>query len=177
MCFVTDIAVLINHCGVAACSAVKWSCYDCSVHAAVPEQSWSLAEASENICPSLAKDFWIPFSFPAFLIVQRPEEMVIFTEAICPLWALLEWTNVLCFMHNETPAQCHQREKFCSQWVGGQGATSCAHAADGLVSHLQSIELRGVNPQVQHWESVPQYLWLLFNFNLSPSFASWLSYN
>lgn len=85
------------------------------VHAAIPDQVLRLAEASWNICPSLAEGFQIPFSFPAFLILWKPEEMVIFAEVICPLWTLSEWTNVLYCMCNETSTWCHQRDKLCPQ--------------------------------------------------------------
>lgn len=145
----------------------------------LPDHCWGLAEASESICPALLNHFGsLFFSFPAFPIVGRPEEMVIFAEVICPLWTLFGWADVLHSLRNETSARCHQRDKFCPQmneWARDSELCTCVWWP--CVSHLLSTELRGWNPQAQCWESVLQYLWLLFNFNLSRSFASRSSYN
>lgn len=145
-----------------------------SVHPVLPDQCWGLAEASESI---ITEASWIPF-FLSCLLHGRPEEMVIFAEVICPLWTLLEWADELHSTSNETSARCHQRDKFCpqmSEWARNSQLCTCVWWP--YVSHLLSIELRSLNLQTQCWESVLQYLGLLFNFHLSRSFASWLSYN
>lgn len=56
-----------------------------SAHPVLPDQCRGLAEASDSICPSLLNHFESVFPFPAFLVVGRQEEMVIFAEVICPL--------------------------------------------------------------------------------------------
>lgn len=173
VCFATDIAVLVNLCWGTACSCVRRNCCHCTQ--CIQFYLISAAGWLKPLRSSLLKHLESLFSF---LMLVRPEEMVIFAEVICPLWTLFEWTDELHSLHSATSAQCHQRDKFCpqmSEWARNSELCTCVWWP--YVSHLLSIEFRSLNLQAQCWESVLQYLRLLFNFNLSRSFASWFSYN